>query len=291
MKKFIPLFLALCAGSCTAFGSQNLVREYDWKELAQQHQLTCGKVDLVDGTWILKIENSGDKPLYAPILTITNPPISKEWFAVFCRIKYENVVRSNEKGNSQMQMSEDYSAGSFAQTFEFYGTSDWTDCILEGSLSGAYTKVPKLEISLALPGHGTVYLRNLQLIEYDKGDLPVFAATASRAWWPERTAGLLGGIAGSVIGCCGGLIGCLTGIGKGRRFVMGMTRTFIALGIVLIIAGSIAVMLQQPYAVYYPMLLLGVILTVVCGTNLRGIRQRYDDLEIRRMTSMDTTGR
>jgi cytochrome c biogenesis protein CcdA len=79
-------------------------------------------------------------------------------------------------------------------------------------------------------------------------------------------------------------------LGKARKFVLGMTKIFIGLGILLTIAGFVAVGFQQPYAVWYALLLPGVILSLVFGVNLYPIKKRYDDLEIRRMTSVDTMG-
>ncbi|MGA3284697.1 MAG: hypothetical protein ABSD57_09600 [Verrucomicrobiota bacterium] len=111
--------------------------------------------------------------------------------------------------------------------------------------------------------------------------------TASQGWWSAKQGGMIGGIGGSVIGCFGGLLGCLAGRGKARRFVLAMTKIFIVLGSLLTIAGLAAVALKQPYAVWYVLLLPGIILTSVFGATLRSIQRRYDDLEIRRMASID----
>jgi hypothetical protein len=101
---------------------------------------------------------------------------------------------------------------------------------------------------------------------------------------------LFGGIGGSVIGFFGGLLGLLASIGKARNFVLTTMKMFIALGILLTIAGFVAVVSSQPYAVWYALLLPGVILTLVFSLNLPSIQRRYDELEIRRMTSIDATG-
>ena len=79
-------------------------------------------------------------------------------------------------------------------------------------------------------------------------------------------------------------------MGKARKFVLAMTRIFIGLGILLTVAGLIAVGFQQPYAVWYALLLPGVILTLVFSLNLPAIQRRYDELEIRRMASVDAMG-
>jgi hypothetical protein len=113
---------------------------------------------------------------------------------------------------------------------------------------------------------------------------------ASHGWWSAKQGGMIGGIGGGVIGCFGGLLGCLGGMGKARNFVLAMTKIFIMLGILLTIAGLVAVVLKQPYAVWYVLLLPGVILTSVFWALLHPIKRRYDDLEIRHMTSIDAMG-
>jgi hypothetical protein len=299
MKTLLQMSLLWWLVPFAAGGAQNLVHDYDWQQLAQRRELPAGEVVLVDGTRGLKIENTKEIPSTFPLLTITNPPISKEVFALFGRMKYEGVA--GEGGPWQVQMLVNYppvprqpQGMQFGRTFEFSGTSDWTDMILSfhRAAAWAWSNPPtRLEISIALPGHATVYLQHLQLIEYDRNDTPVFAAAPpSHNWWSGRMAGLIGGIGGSVIGCLGTLIGCLAGIGKARRLVLSLTIILIGLGILLTITGVVAVVLRQPYAVWYPLLLAGVVLTAVLGINLHSIKRRYDELEIRRMTSMDTTG-
>ena len=54
-----------------------------------------------------------------------------------------------------------------------------------------------------------------------------------------------------------------------------------------LIFGLIAVTLGQPYGVYYPLLLGGIILTGVCGGNLPGLLRRYQQAELRKMAAMD----
>ena len=295
MKKLFQMSLWLRFVSFAAHGSQNLVRDYDWKQLAQQHELLSGEVVPIEGTWVLKIENTKDTYLFFPLLTITNPPISKKVLTIFGRVKYENVQPKN--GNSMIGMLVDFPPGpmrsqgnQFGANFQFFGTSDWTDLILpfyhDDTLAESNSP-SKLEISIGLSARGTVYLRPLQLIEYDQKDSPVFATTTSTSWWSGRVSGLIGGIGGSVVGCFGALLGWLAGKGKARNFVLTTIKIFIVLGILLTVAGLVAVVVKQPYAVWYALLLPGVILTLVFSLNLPAIQRRYDDLEIRRMTSLD----
>jgi hypothetical protein len=105
--------------------------------------------------------------------------------------------------------------------------------------------------------------------------------------WSGRTAGLVGGIAGSVLGGLGALIGILCGIGKGKQLVLILAQALLVLGLISLTGGIIALLMHQPYAVYYPLLLMGGILTLVIGLNFRTIRARFEQMELRKMQSMD----
>jgi hypothetical protein len=106
-------------------------------------------------------------------------------------------------------------------------------------------------------------------------------------WWGNRQGGILGAIFGVVVGTLGGLIGWLGGRGKARGFVLGAMKLIPLLGLACLAAGVVAVIDAQPYAVYYPLLLAGVICAVVPFASLRRVRQRYEELELRRMEALD----
>ncbi len=159
-----------------------------------------------------------------------------------------------------------------------YGTSNWKLYKFAIDLTKFESFPTKLEIKLSFAGHGTVYLRPIKLLG------------VVGSWWSPQQIGLIGGIGGSVIGCFGALLGLLASRGKARTFVLTTMKLFIALGILLTIAGFVAVVSSQPYAVWYALLLPGVILTLVFSLTLPSIQRRYDELEIRRMTSVDAMG-
>lgn len=86
----------------------------------------------------------------------------------------------------------------------------------------------------------------------------------------------------------GGLIGTLAGCGKARRFVLALTASLAVFGAVCLGAGVVALALGQPYAVYYPLLLGGLILTVVCGGTWPAVRRGYELRELQRMAALDS---
>jgi len=59
------------------------------------------------------------------------------------------------------------------------------------------------------------------------------------------------------------------------------------IGGVALVAGVVALIMSQPYAVWYPMILVGIICPAL-GMGLTGtIRRRYDEVELRKMAAMD----
>jgi hypothetical protein len=110
---------------------------------------------------------------------------------------------------------------------------------------------------------------------------------AANAWWTDRQAGLVGGIAGSVVGILGGLIGSLVGHGKARRLALGLTAMLTFFGVACLIVGLMTVAMSQPFTVYYPLLLMGLLCTVIFGVNYRVVRMGYAMRELRKMEALD----
>jgi len=299
MKKLFQISLLLwlvspVAGQEPAQPQERTLRVYDWKEL--KAQFPSGEIFSRDGTSILKIKNTNGTPLEVSLLIIANSSIIKKADTVSCEIKWENVgigrvehtnlFRSFETSiSSSLQLLNQippYASGGDERTntsrFDFAGTVNWQRYDLNVDRTEVEGLPTQLELKLFLPTNGTVYLRPVKLLRVVTG------------WWSPQQIGLIGGIGGSVIGCLGALLGLLASKGKARNFVLTTMKIFIALGILLTIAGFVAVVSSQPYAVWYALLLPGVILTLVFSLNLPSIQRRYDELEIRRMTSVDAMG-
>ena len=109
----------------------------------------------------------------------------------------------------------------------------------------------------------------------------------NQQWWSGRTAGIVGGIAGGFVATMGALIGILAGLGRAKRFVLTAMKAMVVCGVVCLVLGVIALLQSQPYAVYYPLLLLGLISSLVFGLNIRVACKRYESLELRKMQAVD----
>jgi hypothetical protein len=104
---------------------------------------------------------------------------------------------------------------------------------------------------------------------------------------PNYFGGMFGGIVGGVGGAMGGLLGAMAGFlaprGKGKSFILGAMWVFIFLGAGFLVTGIAALVQDQPYAITYPILLVGVIFMVVMGSLVPVVRKQYAVAEKRRL--------
>ena len=164
------------------------------------------------------------------------------------------------------------------------GDSAWRDFIVPFDLGAdpEQAKPNRLVINLMLPESGTVWVSDLELIEFESPPL-----TAGGNWWSDRTAGMIGGGIGSLLGILLGLAGTLIGIGRGRAFVTTILAGTAVLGAVCLIAGFVALTAAQPYAVTYPLFLIGVLGLLFGVGGLPLSRSLYRQRELRQMQALD----
>lgn len=237
---------------------------------------------------MLKVVDGDSQPTTVRLGEIRNPKISKTAYALVGRIRHEGVT-----ANSCLEMWSFFPEGGryFSRTLAAYGPmrhlggdSNWRNVMVPFSLQGSKERPERLEMNLVLAGSGTVWLGPFRLVQYDAGENPL---TEAGQWWGGRTAGLIGACIGLIGGLAGTVIGILSSRRTSRRAVMTTMTSVLALGICLLGAGIAAILLKQPYAVWYPLLLGGAIFTVVMGAMLPVMRRRFADRELRRMQAED----
>jgi len=100
---------------------------------------------------------------------------------------------------------------------------------------------------------------------------------------PNRFGALFGAIVGGGGGTLAGILGALTGWlapkGRAKPLILSGYVFFIAVGVILLFVGLWALVAQQPYGIWYPFLLCGIIFTTVCSGLLPTVLKRYDEAE------------
>ena len=293
--KLVPgLFMGLVLVS--ACSAQQVLGEYDWRQLAESGQLLSGVPISVDGRSALKIENTNDTPLQLQLMKIPKPAISKKVYAIKGEVKYDRVHGDGylEMWNFFPPLKPGMPEGQyFSRTLgvggemgKLSGIANWRAFTLPFDSTGASGSPTRLEINIFLPAKGTVYLGPVSLVEYT-GSLLGAGVTNPNAWWSDRAAGLIGGIGGGTVGCLGSLLAWLAWKGLARRFVVVAAWLLIGLGVVSGLAGVVALTLNQPYVVWFPLLLGATLLLGIIPFRLRNYLKHYEDLELRRMAAID----
>ena len=106
-------------------------------------------------------------------------------------------------------------------------------------------------------------------------------------WWTFQQTALIGGLGGSSIGVLGGVMGSMIGIcaprGIARRLVFGCIGACVVLGVVLAIAGIVALAGDQPTHVWLPLILGGSILDITLVPLIPVVRLRYRQADQRKL--------
>ena len=98
---------------------------------------------------------------------------------------------------------------------------------------------------------------------------------------------MLGALVGSAVGILGALVAWLGSAGRAKTFVLGTLRGLGWFGVGVLLVGIVAFFSGQPYAVYYPPALLGVICAALGFSLPRSVTRRYEERKLRRMQALD----
>jgi hypothetical protein len=106
-------------------------------------------------------------------------------------------------------------------------------------------------------------------------------------WWTSQQAGWVGAIGGTLFGVFGGVFGTVAGIcaprGKCKHIVYAMVTMLIVIGVGCLGVGLAALALHQPYAVWYPLILIGGLGTIMSCVATPMVRMRYREADNRRL--------
>ena len=253
---------------------------------------------------VFKVENDQSAPKTERVATVEFRP-SREAYIVSGRVQYRDV-----EGIAYLEMWNIMPDGSryFSRTLEdvdpgkmasnsfpvlmrkISGTSEWREFALPFNLMEHKPESVTLEINIVMPGKGTIEVTGLEVSD-------LVTSTRGATWFPDgewfdaRTGNMGGGIGGILLGCFGALFGILCGVlvprGKGKRLLYGALLIGEIVGVFFLVTGISAVLCGQPYHVWYPFILLGVLQTGLLPFAYLTIRQQYAQVELRKMQALD----
>lgn len=220
---------------------------------------------------------------------LDHPALREAQWAVTGRVRYESVA-----GHGYLEMWSQLGSGAyFTRTLGssgpmqwLSGTSVWREFTLPFDARETKLRPDKLTVNVVLPGRGVVELSPLALYDGTAGET-ADAGLRGGAWWGQRQGGWIGGLAGAVLGILGAVIGGFIAKGRGRRFVLVILVAEVGLGVALLGAGLVALAGHQPYAVWYPLVLLGGFLCLWAPYFLRLSSRRNREAELRKMAALD----
>lgn len=284
------LAVASCLLLASTAWSEEVVRRIEWQELAAANTLKSGTVVAAEdgaGGRALRLVHDGTGPVTLRLLTIERPGIRTERYALRGRVRYDQVTPG-----AYLEMWNYLPDGAFFSRSlaasgpmgRLEGSSGWRPFVLPFFNRAGGSAPERLAFNLVLAGAGSVELGPVELVQFAADENPL---GSSGAWWSERDAGILGGIVGSVTAILGALLGWLSSAGRAKAFVLNTLKGIAWVGVGVFLLGAVAFLRSQPYAVYYPLLLLGGIAAVVGFFLPRSVSKRYEDLELRRMQALD----
>ncbi len=264
----------------------------DWEQLEVEGRLPVeAKLSFQNEVGsVVEIAHSGTGELELTLLTLERPEIEGLRWSLSGTVKYEGV-----EGEAYLEMNSCFGNGDcfFSRTMApegpmavLQGTETWRSVVLPFVSQAKLGTPQRLELRLVMPSAGTVVLGPMVLGEFAEGEYPLAEVSIS-AWWSPRVSGWIGGIGGSLLGLWGALFGLLAGKGKGRGFVLAGLWLMVGTGVLALIFGALAVAVEQPYGVWYLLVLMGVLLVVLGGGLLPIMKRRYAAFEERRMRFLD----
>ena len=247
---------------------------------------------------MLHVWNDRDEPLTVPILKLDTPPITAEQYALQGSIRYRGVDQDAcvemwsyfPDGSSYFSRT----AGEVGPMRKITGTSDWRPVLLPFINNPGNPPPTKLVVNVILPGKGEIDLTGMTLTQ--NATAPTSAPTTSpvvgaaqspQGWWDPREGAWIGALGGSALGLLGGLVGLLVHLRTARQATFAALYALIACGAVALAGGIVALARAQPYEVYYPLLLLGLLGVIIPAASLPAIRRQHRDIELRRMQALD----
>jgi hypothetical protein len=291
--KRIALTLSLVAALTSPLRGAETLQRFSWSEVQRQGTLPQGKVlPATDEAPYERLEvGSAGGAATIEVLSVESPGIAQATYAIRGQVRCRNV-----RGNGYLEMWSHMPGGDkfFSRTTAASGPMACLsgDCERRAFVVPAYLddrsdRPVRLTLSVVLPGPGTVELDSLELVEFGPGEDPLTASQGG--WWSRRDGGVIGAVIGASLGLIGAVVGVMGSRRTLHRAALGVMGVVAAAGVVMVMVGIAALAMKQPYAVWYPLVLGGIIGAAVFGGLIPVVRRRRQQDEMRRIQAMDAS--
>lgn len=243
----------------------------------------------------IKLVSAGDGARTIQFLEVSAPGLTQSNYRFDFPMRYENVDKV-----AFIEMWTHFSDGGvyFSRTLADLGPQQkllGSSPLRTASLPFFNTsgkRPARLVFNLVFNGTGTVWIGRPRFVQFGETLPPEIVkstdvSSGSNGWWSERVAGMLGGSAGALLGLCGSLVGLLTYFGKARRMALAMLGVMLVMGALCLVTGIVSLIAAQPYHIFYPLLLIGAISTLLPLALYNTVRGRFEDVELARIEAMD----
>jgi hypothetical protein len=288
MKTMLWLAVGLLASAPIAAVELVQKVELTEAELGGQANVNWQAGDAAVGASRAVVESPGAGPVEATLLVVEKPAITQRFYALRGRVRHERV-----QGRAFLEMWSHFPDGStfFSRTLgesgpmrHLEGDGGWREFVLPFDRQGSAVPPSRLVLRVVLPEAGRVEVAPEEVVQAQRMD---GLLTATGAWFGDATGGLVGGIGGALLGLLGAVVGWLGSRGRARRAVVGALIAAVALGAAAGAVGLYAVVVGQPYAVWFSLMMTGGLAVVICGCLLPVLTRRYRELELRRINALD----
>jgi hypothetical protein len=260
------------------------LQEFSWSDLQVETRLESGEVVAADASTpfeSLVVENTKSSRATFRILFVVGPGTLSD-YAIRGRVAYDGV-----EGIGYLEMWSYFphgrrrfsrTLGNSGPTQGLTGTSDWREFELPFFQGEERRMFSYLIVNVVLPGKGKVRLGPLRLVEL------------AEPWWDVRRSWLIGAVGGPLMGVLCALVLWLASRGRARRIVVGAVAVMLAAAVGSLVVGLAAVCSSQPYAIWYPPLLVGglpLLLAPLYVYARRERRKRLEQAELRKMEARD----
>lgn len=271
----------LPAGAATApllvYPTSNSVDEYT-RELPPGVTVSSDPAKSPDGSPALKIAFDVPECTFIPLVHVPSKWKWKGWLGLHYTAQ---LCQDDSSGWGCLKMEWEFvdNTASCSSTEPRGPRTEWGET---KSFLGLPLNMSLKEVvfGVQVQGKGTLWVRNAQVTEETHG----FPGMPG-----GQLMGLVGGLGGALLGVWGGIFGYLVSKGRAKEFVVRGAVASVALGLLVFAAGVVLFFADTPYAYWYPCGLLGLIMAAVFGGNLKGVRRRYAEKELRHMKARDAS--